>query len=207
MSQADIDAFVDSAGWFGSLTPEGVIASVERGIPVSGRHSESGWTALHHAVSFRRRELVLALSAAGADASAKNPFGETSVRLCAADGTADLLQVLIESGGNVNEPRHNGETPLMALVLWNTGDIAALLDVLLARADLDLDATCEGKTAEQWAEETGYQDLAQAIAAERARRARWGGFRSTCIAATVAAAAPRAAFCDHTYISYDDEQT
>jgi ankyrin repeat protein len=96
MSQADIDAFVDafvdSAGWFGTLTPKGVIASVEKGIPVSGRHRKRNVTALHYAVFYQRRELVVSLLAVGADANAKNAFGETSVSWGAYESTADILQ-------------------------------------------------------------------------------------------------------------------
>jgi ankyrin repeat protein len=195
MSQADIDAFVFSAAW-GPLTSEGVTtAMVTKGIPVNGLHSYYGSTALHKAVWMKRRELVVALLAAGADANVKSNRGVTSVRLCAAhDSTARILQLLIDGGGSVNEPDNFGQTPLIALVSWNNGDAAARLGVLLARPELNLDVTYKGKTAEQWAEAKGHLDLAQAIAAERSRRQRWNGLRS----AWVAAASSR-----HTCVSYD----
>jgi ankyrin repeat protein len=164
MSQANIDAFVKSAGK-GILTPEGVTTALAAGIPVNGRQSEYGWTALHLAVDMKRRELVAALLAAGADANVKSKYGETSVWWGAVITTADILQLLIDSGGSVNEPMNGGETPLTALVRWSEGE-AAGLGVLLARPELDLDVTYEGKTAEQWAEEEGYSDYAAAIAEE-----------------------------------------
>jgi ankyrin repeat protein len=184
MSQADIDAFVDSACWGGTLTPEGVIASVEKGIPVNGRRSD-GYTALHAAVDSERSDLVVALLAAGADANVKNNNGETPVWWGAAYNTADILQLLIDSGGSVNEPDDEGITPLIILVKWSDGDSADRLHLLLAQPELDLDAKSEGQTAEEWAEEEDHPELAQAIAAERTRRARWDGLRFVWVTATV----------------------
>jgi ankyrin repeat protein len=184
MSQADIDAFVASAH-HGSLTPECVTtAVVSMRIPVNGLHSSWGWTALHWAVFWNRDNLVVALLAAGADANIKNSNGKTSVWCGAADSAADILQLLIDGGGSVNEADDDGETPLIAL-MYHIGDAAGRLRVLLARPELELDVTFKGKTAEQWAQENGHQDLAQAIAAERARRARWNGLRFAWIAANV----------------------
>jgi ankyrin repeat protein len=185
MSQADIDAFVHSAGWDDTLTPEGVSKAVARGIPVSGRHSGYGWTVLHNAVSMKHRGLVLALLAAGANANVKDPNSQTSVLMICSDGTADILQLLIDSGGSVNEPDDEGMTPLIILVNWNAADRESA-HLLLAQPELDLDAKYEGKTAEEWAEEEDHPELAAAIAAERCKRARWGDIRSAWVSATVA---------------------
>jgi ankyrin repeat protein len=181
MSQDDIDAFVESAQ-YNKLTPEGVTtAVVTRGIPVNGR-SKWGYTALHWAVRCERRELVVALLAAGADSNTKNSFGDTSVLEGAAFSTADILQLLMDGGGSVNEPDIDGQTPLIALARNNCGDAAARLQVLLACPELDLDATYDGKTAEQWAVYMGRVELALAIAEERARRERWSALRAAWIA-------------------------
>ena len=181
MSQADIDAFIHSAQ-DDMLTPEGVTtAVVNRGIPVNGRDS-FGITALHYAVYRKRPELVVALMAAGADANVKKIYGHTSVLLGAAHSTVDILQLLIDGGGSVNEPRNDGCTPLIALILWNKGDAAARLEVLLTCPELDLDAEYEGKTAEQWAVDMGHLELAAVIAQER----RWSALRASWVAATSA---------------------
>ncbi len=195
MSQAYIDAFLDSA-FDDTLTPQGVTTAVARGIPVNVRQSYSyscGHTALHCAVIHKRREMVVALLAAGADANMTSLFGRTSVWHAAMDGTADILQLLIDGGGSVKEPRNDGCTsrndgctPLIALILWNKGDAAARLEVLLACPELDLDAEYEGKTAEQWAVDRGHVELALAIAQERARRGRWSALRVAWIVATSA---------------------
>ncbi len=188
MSQADIDAFVESAR-NNTLTPEGVmLAVVTRGISVNGAYSILRSTALHWAVDNKRPEVVVALVAAGADANVKNSDGETSVWVGACNGTADiLLQLLINSGGSVNEgDADEGQTPLIALVRWNYDDLAAQLKVLLACPELDLDAQYNGNTAGEWAAKEGYSQMAVAITKERARRERWGALRAYWVAATCA---------------------
>jgi ankyrin repeat protein len=185
MSQADIDAFVWSAA-NDMLTLEGVTTAVTRGIPVNGGNVH-GFTALHSAVLYDRRELVVALVVAllatGADPNVKDINGRTSVWVGAYNSTADILQMLIDGGGSVNEPDNYGETPLIALV-DNYGDVAARLQVLLACPELDLDAEFKGKTAQEWAVRKGRSQLALAIAEERARRERWSALRAAWIAAT-----------------------
>jgi ankyrin repeat protein len=184
MRQADIGAFVDSA-FYGSLTPQGATTAVARGIPVNGRN-RWGETALHNAVIYRRRELVVALLAAGADANVKD--GATCVWKGACSSTADILQLLINGGGNVNEAdADEGQTPLIALVLWNKGDAPVRLQVLLTCPQLDLDAKYDGKTGEEWAVSNGHPELAAAIAEERRRRERWSTVRCAWIAATARA--------------------
>jgi ankyrin repeat protein len=183
--QAKIDAFVNSAG-YGTLTPEGVTSAVvNRGIPVNGRGCLLRSTALYYTALNRRRELVVALLAVGADVNAKNNFGESSVWACAIR-SAEILQLLIDGGGSVNDATDFGDTPLIALVTHNVGDEAARLKVLLACPDLDLDAEYNSKTAEEWATDTSRSELAVAIAEERAGRERWGGLRAAWIAATIA---------------------
>jgi ankyrin repeat protein len=183
MSQADIDAFVWSAA-NGMLTPEGVTTAVAKGIPVNGRQSATGRTALPFAVSWSRRELVVALLAAGADANVKDNSGWTSVAWGALASTADIPQLLIDGGGNVNEPDNVGRTPLIVLARSNNGDAATRLQVLLRCPELDLDAKYDGMTAEEWAVRRGHSELAAAIAEERARRERWSALRAAWIAAT-----------------------
>jgi hypothetical protein len=190
MSQADIDAFVNSAGWPSTLTPECVATAVTLGIPINGRRSWDACTALHCTVYTGRREVVVALLAAGADANAADNDGETLVSWAAYNSTADILQLLLDGGGSVNKPDDDGETPLVSLVCSNRGDVAARLDVLLAQPELDLDAKYYGKTAKEWAEEEHHFELAAAIAEERRRRARWHGLRSTWISATIAPTTP-----------------
>ena len=168
MSQDDIDAFVRFVGYGGTISPEAVTAAVvSKQVPVNGRSSDDGWTALHFAV-YRSHPVgvTAALLAAGADANVKDIDGATPVWVGGYSSTVAILQLLIDAGGSVNEANHDGQTPLIALVRNNVGDAAARLGVLLARPNLDLDARFEGKTAEEWAMERGHGALGAAIAAE-----------------------------------------
>ncbi len=83
----------------------------------------------------------------------------------ARSSTAEILQLLIESGGHVNAGRY-GPAPIASLLKHKKGDMAARLKVLLARPELDLNAEWNGETAEELAEDGGLGDLAAAIAAE-----------------------------------------
>jgi hypothetical protein len=186
MSQADIDSFIDSAR-DGTLTPHDVSTAVARGIPMNARHSDkNGVTALHYVVDRKRHDLVVALLAVGADANVKSGYGYTLMWMAAANINADILQLLTEGGGNVNETNIDGETPLIALVKYNYYDVAARLQVLLMCPELVLDAEYYGKTTERWAVSMGHFKLASAIAEERVARKRWGNLRSAWIGATVA---------------------
>jgi ankyrin repeat protein len=192
MSQADIDSFVESAGWGGRLSPEGVKAAVTRGVPVNGRCKWNGITAMHQAASWRRHQLVVALLEAGADANARDNCGWTPVwsAWCAwsASSICGTLQLLIDAGGSVNNPVSggvSGPTLLISLMKGTYGDAAARLQMLLACSELDLDARFFGKTAEQWAVEGGDIGAAAAIGEEQERRKRWSVFRATWITATV----------------------
>jgi hypothetical protein len=116
MSQVDIDELVESA-YKDTLLSGAVTRAVAMGIPVNGRSRMfNGSTALHWAVVNNRRELVAMLLAAGADANFKNNIGMSSVWAGATYSTADILQLLIDGGGSVNEVTNFGETPLIALV-------------------------------------------------------------------------------------------
>jgi hypothetical protein len=189
MSQADIDAFVDCAG-YGTLTPEGVTtAVVTKSIPVNERHSSNGFTALHWAVVFRRRELVIALLVVGADANVKHTSGATSVAWSVACSTTDILQLLIYGGGSVNESDNGSWTSLIAIPKY--GDAAAKLEVLLACPELELDAELNNGTAEEWAVlRQRHHEFVATIAQERARRKRWSLLRSLWIVATISLSAP-----------------
>jgi ankyrin repeat protein len=176
MSQAEIDAIV---------TPEGVATAVARGISVNAR-GEWGATALLRIVLWKlRRELVVALLAVGANPNVTDDYGRTSVWAGAYDSTADILQLLIDGGGSVNEPTNFlRRTPLIALARNNGGDAPARLQILLACPELNLEAICERKTAEEWAVRRGHPELAAAIAEERRRRERWSTVRCAWVAAT-----------------------
>jgi hypothetical protein len=166
MSQADIDVFVRSAG-HGKLTTEGVItAVVSRGIPVNAQNSsDSNFTAFHYTVYEYegRREVAVALLAVGANPNVKDTHGRTSLWWGAYHSSANILQLLIDGGGSVNEADNFGMTPLIALVMYRS----AKVQVLFACPELDLDAVYNGMTAKQWAAYGYHFELVEEIAHEQ----------------------------------------
>jgi hypothetical protein len=163
---AAIDEFVASAE-AGTLTPGVIATSLASGeFPIDGRHSCSGWTALHAAVVNARQEVVAALLSAGANPEVASSHGRACVWLAACISTAETLQLLIDGGGSVNTTDNDGEPPLIALVRYDVGDLRGRLDVLLSRPELDVDAEFEGKSAEQWAVDRSNEDVAEVIAEE-----------------------------------------
>jgi ankyrin repeat protein len=158
-------AFVGAAE-SGRLTSVDIAAAVARGVDVNGRRW--GETALHCAVSSGHVGVVRALLGSGANVSAKDDEGATCVRRAADNGTVGMLEALIAGGGSVNEADNDGETPLIAVARSYGGDVMGRLSQLLRVAGLNMDATHNGMTAEQWAVDGRHRNrtLASAIAAE-----------------------------------------
>ncbi len=137
--------------------------------------------AMFCAVTLLRRDWVVALLAAGADANKKHRGGPLMVSE-AAWRSAEILQLLIDAGGSVNE-LGDDVTPLIRLIMstlaFGEDGAADRLGVLLAQPELDMDAKCDGKTAEQIAVEANYAlELAAMIAKEIVKRVRWSRLRS-----------------------------
>jgi ankyrin repeat protein len=195
MSREDIDAFVDSA-YKNALALQDVVKAMTMGIPVNGQHSWDGRTALYWAVLNRRCDLIVALLAAGADANTIDFVGFTPLRAAIFIERADILQLLVDSGGDVNGANDAGsvsgvidenlstQKPLIALVMEYNGDAHTRWTVLLVGPGLQLDVTWKGGTAEEWAATNDHAELAFAICKERRKRARWATLRCAWIAAT-----------------------
>jgi hypothetical protein len=169
MHKVGCDAFVHSVE-YGGLTAEGVPASLLRWrADVNARHSQSGLTALHHAVRDVRSDLTTALLAAGANPNVRNNSGATATHW-AVHSSAFILQMLIDAGGSVNTPSFLGETPLLSLVKDRCAGESlastARLQALLAVQELELDVRQGGKNAEQLVLEQGRLTWARLIAEE-----------------------------------------
>ena len=82
--------------------------------PVVNTFAYDGWTPLHLAAFFGRREAVEQLLASGADLSAvsRNSLTNTPLHAAVAGGHVEVSLLLIERGAGVNAKDAGGHTPL-----------------------------------------------------------------------------------------------
>jgi ankyrin repeat protein len=110
------------------LLADGVAINAEAPAPLPGGKSIPGWsqlfaggtpqipmTPLLAAVVHKQRPTAERLLAAGADSHLGQSHFGTPVHVATAAGDAEMLQVLIEHGADVNAPSAHGQTPLQML--------------------------------------------------------------------------------------------
>ena len=123
----------------------------EKGKPPSYiRGWSSTWLPLKAAVVNDHLDVVVWLLSHGGD-----PNGDAVMSCAARDSTTDILQLLIDAGGDVNR-RSDRELPLFAALYGQREDN---FPVLLAQPSLDLTVTNDGRTPEQYAFTYGSFDL------------------------------------------------
>ena len=77
--------------------------------------NDAGFTPLHHAAVFGRKEIAELLIAEGADVNAKeDEYGITPLHEAAFVGYKEIAELLIAKGGDVNAKDVDGGTPLDA---------------------------------------------------------------------------------------------
>ncbi len=136
-----------------------------------GAVDSAGWSLLHFscvAVGSPAQpdlEAVRLVLAHGGNPNAQDCWGKTPVWAAAYDGTPEVLEALLDAGGDVNATR-SGVPPLVVLAGYGLGDVRPRLALMLAHPALDLQATYQGKRAEEWARDRGRHDVAVLIAAE-----------------------------------------
>ena len=101
--------------------------------------------------------VVVWLLSRGAD-----PNGHRVMWSAAFEGTPEVLQLLIDAGGDANRPTA-GDVPMFAAIY---GEEGANVRLLLSQPFVDLGWTRDGKTPEQCASEEGLDDVAAAITEE-----------------------------------------
>ncbi len=101
-------------------------------------YSHDGWTALHLAAFFGKREAAAVLIEAGADVNARslNPMRNTPLHAAAAGRSSELVRLLAEHGADVNARQEGGWTPLHAAAQSGDRDLAQLLIALGAEVKL-----------------------------------------------------------------------
>lgn len=131
--------------------------------------SFDGWTALHLAAFFGRRDTVRALLESGArlDLLARNAQANLALHAATAGGRTEIVELLLAHGADVNAPTARGWT---GLHLAAHGGYLELVECFLARGARAGQRTAEGKTPLDLAVEQGRQEVA-----ERLRRASASG--------------------------------
>jgi ankyrin repeat protein len=119
-----------------------------------------GTTALHWAVRGNDVGVAQQLLRAGADAKAANRYGVQPLMLAAVNGSAELIDLLLEAGADANASLPNGgETVLMTAA--RTGQPGAVKVLLAHGAQVNAHESEYGETALIWAAE---EDRAEAVA-------------------------------------------
>ena len=135
-----------------------VIAAVAAGASVNEKGKDPfapSWPPLAAAVCSHRHDVVVWLLSHGAD-----PNGDGVMWHGARYGTADILQLLVDAGGDVNADGKGA--PLLFWAL--RACVEAKVRVLLAAPSLDLTVTSRGTTPEDFARRYGTPDMAGMIA-------------------------------------------
>lgn len=105
------------------------------------KYSMDGWTALHLAAFFGKKDAVALLLKSGASVGARstNALNNHPLHAAAAGGSRDVVALLLEHGADVNAPQSGGWTPLHAAAQSADVEMAKLLLAHGANADVRAD--------------------------------------------------------------------
>jgi ankyrin repeat protein len=86
-----------------------------------------GWTPLHMAVLYARKDMAELLLAHGANVDAKGNLGDTPLEDAVTKRSKDLVELLLAHGANVNAKDSHGNTPLNLAAIKDLEEIAEFL--------------------------------------------------------------------------------
>jgi ankyrin repeat protein len=115
----------------------------------SNAQDADGTSALMWAVHLDELTVVDALLSRGANPTAVNRYGVSSIYLAAQNGNAESIEMLLERGVDPNTQLPSGETALMTAA--RTGNVAAMNVLINAGARVDAKEDLKGQTALMWA--------------------------------------------------------
>lgn len=110
-----------------------------------------------------RRDLIVALLEAGADANARNSSGLTALMGAASNGHAEIQEILLDHQADPNAKFWNGYTPLM----WSVHRSPVRTVERLLDAGADVNAVSVGDRADQEKSYEGTTPLHEAIMAKK----------------------------------------
>ena len=144
-----------------------VQAAVANGAKVNRSGKRPGWLLcqvqpLAEAATEEHFTVVRWLLSVGAD-----PNGEGVMEAAACYTSPDILQVLVDAGGDVNVEGGFPRRPVLSWVsLVNDDNAADKARVLLAEPSLDLSCDTEGRSPQQFADARGALEAAELIGSE-----------------------------------------
>ena len=108
--------------------------------PALDQHSTDGWTALHMAAYFGRKDAVKLLLEAGAPIRARssNAMNNHPIHAAAAGKRPEIVSILIAAGADVNATQAGGFTPLHAAA--QNGDVDMAKELLANGANSNIRA-------------------------------------------------------------------
>ena len=127
-----------------------------------------GATALHWAAHWDDLEIAGLLIRAGADVNAANDvvYGVTSLALAAVNGSAAMIEQLLNAGANANTALPTGETVLMTAA--RSGNVDAVAALLAHGADVSAREPSSEQTALMWAAAEDHSEVVGALLARGA---------------------------------------
>lgn len=145
-------------------------AAVQRllaeGADADAHDEESGFGAIHSAVSWMQPATVELLIERGAKINARRGYGhQTPLYTAAGEGRADVVKLLINKGADVDLPNQEGFTPLCHAASANHLEVVRVL--LEAKAKADTRAYF-GRTALSTAVDLGHIDVVKLLIANKA---------------------------------------
>jgi len=122
--------------------------------------NDLGWTPLHVAAIFDRKEVVKVLLANKANIEAKDRLGHTPLEQGAMRGSKAVVALLLANKANINARDISKDTPLMVAAVNNQKEIVELL--LSKGADINA-RNVAGWTALRFAIERGNKEVADML--------------------------------------------
>jgi ankyrin repeat protein len=103
----------------------------------------------------------------GADPNISRPSdGNSPLHVAAENGLSWMGEILLDHGAKINAPNKDGATPLILAVQWQHRDFAVML---IRRGADSAIADGEGKTAPDYALESGFKSMEEVFAAKTGR--------------------------------------
>jgi ankyrin repeat protein len=117
------------------------VANLIKGATDLNAAGEDGWTALHYAANYDRREIADLLITAGAKINTKGKYGNTPLHLA----DVNTARLLLSAGADLEARNEDGGTPLHRATIFGR---TAVVELLIA-SGANIEAKTVGQTASE----------------------------------------------------------